>query len=167
MATPVHICLLRGESRTNCFMSATKTMQPPRSIIHTDAGMYIRPAIRRSTDERSKTAGTARPRTMFAVTFGSASSAACATASPRARRRLTASMPRYIGSAKHMPKNMMKVSKTGGRNGSISPVEPRAVQLKSAFAAAMQIVPATTATMKTIADCVLHVGSTFPPPMTR
>lgn len=62
-----------------------------------------------------------------------------------------------------MPKNMMKLWKTGGRKGSDLPVMPIPSSSKSAFDAMMQPVPATRPTMNTTADCASQLS--FEPPM--
>eukprot|EP00967_Tisochrysis_lutea_P073459 scaffold98354_cov35-Tisochrysis_lutea.AAC.5 len=71
--TPHHMLAESRSPSANCFINATKTMPPPRRSIHMEASMCMRPATMRSTDERSKMAGTPSTISILKVTLGSRS----------------------------------------------------------------------------------------------
>mmetsp|Transcript_28079 Transcript_28079/g.94353 ORF Transcript_28079/g.94353 Transcript_28079/m.94353 type:complete len:216 (+) Transcript_28079:346-993(+) len=160
--TPHHIAGVRRSPRANCFISATKTIPPPRSSIQIDAEMCMRPATMRSTDSRSKTAGRPSISSVLTVTGGSASIAALRAGSCLALRARSHSVPKYIGSANSMPKNMSHDWKTCGLNGSSSPFRPSDLSSKRVFEKMTQPVPATRPMTKTADAWPVHGFSPAP-----
>ena len=70
---PVHIWLVKWSRRTKRFITATKTMQPPRRSIQMDASMFMSARMRREADARSKRDGIASRPYVRIVIAGSAS----------------------------------------------------------------------------------------------
>eukprot|EP00962_Isochrysis_galbana_P020023 scaffold5854_cov106-Isochrysis_galbana.AAC.2 len=108
-------------------------MPPPRSSIHMEASMCIRPATMSSTDDKSKRAGTPSTSSILSVTLGSRAICAASAGSVLALCLRIASSSTYNGSANSMPKNMTHVWKTAGLKGSTSPLRPGASSWKSAL----------------------------------
>eukprot|EP00962_Isochrysis_galbana_P047032 scaffold19113_cov98-Isochrysis_galbana.AAC.4 len=146
--------------RKKFFISATKTTPAPRSSIHTDALMYIRPRIISKVEMRSKMAGTVSGRNWRRLLSLACSWVIwCSSAVlPRAERRRRASDIRWMGSAKDIERNMIHVWKRLGRNGSSSPDNPIASVWKSILDRTVQVVPAMSPTRKTAVDQTPHAS---------
>jgi len=149
---------IRASLRKKFFISATKTTPAPRSIIHTEAFMYMMPSTISAVEIRSNIAGTVSGRNWRRLLSLTVSAVMCRSSSafPRALRRRRASDIKWIGSANDMARNMIHVWKSRGRNGSSSPESPTASCWKSVFESTVHAVPATRLTMKMSADQPPH-----------